>query len=139
MSIHETRTEQMPNSPKLTQDEIASYKVNGFVGPFDLDTRGQIGSLRRLVDDELLVGESPIYGIKSGRDWHLASRAVYDVCTDPAIVERVADLLGPDLLLWRSQLFYKKAGDGETAWHQDHSFPGPSRSRRRRPRTVVSI
>jgi non-haem Fe2+, alpha-ketoglutarate-dependent halogenase len=115
----------MTEVPSLTSDDVAFFEENGFIGPFDLFAEDEIALLRRLVDDELLAGESPIYGIKSGRDWHLVSRPVYDICSKPAIVERLASLIGPDILLWRSQLFYKKPGDGETAWHQDHAFPGP--------------
>jgi non-haem Fe2+, alpha-ketoglutarate-dependent halogenase len=114
----------MKESLSLTADQLASFDENGFVGPFDL-VEADVSTLRGHVDSDLLAGESPIYGLKSGRDWHLESPTVYDVCTNAAITERVASLLGPDLLLWRSQLFYKKAGDGETAWHQDHAFPGP--------------
>jgi chlorinating enzyme len=52
------------------------------------------------------------------RDRHLESRAVLDVFTHPAVVERIAQLLGPDLLIWRSQFFPKGPGEGGTAWHQ---------------------
>lgn len=109
----------------LTPEEIAFFEENGFVGPFDLSAPELVAAARRAVDEELLVRESPIYGGRSGRDWHLVSRPVYDLCTHEAIVERVAGVLGPDILLWRSQMFYKKPGDGVTAWHQDYNFPGP--------------
>jgi non-heme Fe2+,alpha-ketoglutarate-dependent halogenase len=109
----------------LTPEEIAFFEENGYVGPFDLSAPELVAAARRAVDEELLVRESPIYGGRSGRDWHLASRPVYDLCSHEAIVERVAGVLGPDILLWRSQMFYKKPGDGVTAWHQDYNFPGP--------------
>jgi non-heme Fe2+,alpha-ketoglutarate-dependent halogenase len=109
----------------LTEKEIQFFEENGYVGPFDLSRASAVEPVKRLIDDELLDRVSPIYGTVSPRDWHLASRALYEVCTDPAIVERLAGVLGPDILLWRSQMFYKKPGDGVTAWHQDYNFPGP--------------
>lgn len=109
----------------LTDHEARFYEENGFVGPFDLCEPTRVAAARRLVDSDLLANESPIYGIRSGRDWHLVSREIYDLCAHPAIVERLAGLLGPDVVLWRTQMFYKKPGDGETLWHQDYSFPGP--------------
>ncbi len=118
----------MSSTTTLTAEEILFYEKNGYVGPFDIGAPEAVANVRRLVDDELLAGISPIYGVKSGRDWHLASRTFYDLCTLPAVVERLVAILGPDILLWRSQLFYKKPGDGETLWHQDYSFPGPLNS-----------
>jgi non-heme Fe2+,alpha-ketoglutarate-dependent halogenase len=109
----------------LTPEEIAFFEENGYVGPFDLSAPELVAAARRAIDEELLVRESPVYGGRSGRDWHLVSRLVYDLCTHEAVVERVAGVLGPDILLWRSQMFYKRPGDGVTAWHQDYNFPGP--------------
>lgn len=108
----------------LTPEETAFYEANGYVGPYGIDAPSDVATARRLVD-ELLEGVSPVYGVKSGRDWHLVSRPIFDVCAHPAILDRLEGLLGPDIVIWRSQLFYKKPGDGETLWHQDYSFPGP--------------
>jgi non-heme Fe2+,alpha-ketoglutarate-dependent halogenase len=110
---------------QLTPEEIAFYERNGYVGPFDLNDPEIVATARRLVDAELVDRESPVYGVKTGRDWHLASREIFDLCSHPAIVERLAGVLGPDVVLWRTQMFYKKPGDEVTAMHQDYSFPGP--------------
>jgi non-heme Fe2+,alpha-ketoglutarate-dependent halogenase len=40
----------------------------------------------------------------------------------PAITERVAQLLGPDLLCWRSQLFYKPPHSPAIQFHQASTF-----------------
>lgn len=41
----------------------------------------------------------------------------------PEFVDRVASVLGPDIILWGSQLFCKPAGDGlEVPWHQDGGY-----------------
>jgi ectoine hydroxylase-related dioxygenase (phytanoyl-CoA dioxygenase family) len=53
---------------------------------------------------------------------HLDSRTVHDFCADPAIVERAAAILGPDLLLWHSRFFDKPPGSGRIPWHQDMAF-----------------
>lgn len=43
----------------------------------------------------------------------------------PQIVDAVAQIIGPDVLLWGCHVFCKPAGDGlETPWHQDgHYWP----------------
>ena len=44
---------------------------------------------------------------------------------DPEIVDLVAQVLGPDVILWGCHVFCKPGGDGyETPWHQDgHYWP----------------
>jgi len=45
------------------------------------------------------------------------------LCTLPAIVDRVVSVLGPDIILWGSQVFCKPAGTGlEVPWHQDGEY-----------------
>lgn len=111
----------------LTPEQVAFFNENGYVGPFDLDAPDLVAEARALIDEECVTRVSPVYGVLSRRDWHLVARPIFDLCAQPAIVERLAGLLGPDILLWRTQMFYKKPGDGETLWHQDYNFPGPFR------------
>ena len=71
-----------------------------------------------------LLSPSPVYGFRTERDHHLGCRALFAACSDPAIVERVASILGPDLLLWRSTIFRKLPGAARVIWHQEHDFRG---------------
>jgi ectoine hydroxylase-related dioxygenase (phytanoyl-CoA dioxygenase family) len=50
---------------------------------------------------------------------HLDNRTVYDLCAHPEIVDRVASILGPDLLVWHSRLFHKRHAEPPIPWHQD--------------------
>src|SRR5262245_19227381 len=100
----------MTERTTLTPEETALYEASGYLGPYGIGEPERVAAARRLVD-ELLDGISPIYGVKSGRDWHLVSRPIFDVCTHPAILDRLEGILGPDIIVWRSQLFYKKPGD----------------------------
>jgi ectoine hydroxylase-related dioxygenase (phytanoyl-CoA dioxygenase family) len=48
---------------------------------------------------------------------------VYDILTNPVIIDHVADLLGDDVVAWGSHFFCKMPGDGKAvAWHQDASY-----------------
>lgn len=51
--------------------------------------------------------------------------AFLDLACDPAIVNRVSDLIGDDVILWGVHVCCKPAGGGyETPWHQDgHCWP----------------
>ncbi|MDQ1385035.1 MAG: hypothetical protein QOG65_2414 [Actinomycetota bacterium] len=50
---------------------------------------------------------------------HLDNPTIYDLCAHPQIVERVASILGPDLLVWHSRVFHKRDDDPPIPWHQD--------------------
>jgi non-heme Fe2+,alpha-ketoglutarate-dependent halogenase len=52
--------------------------------------------------------------------WHGEDRELWEVCTNPRLLDAVEAILGPDFYLWGSQFFSKEPGDGKTApWHQD--------------------
>lgn len=67
---------------------------------------------------------SDVYGFKAIRDRHLDSATVYKVCSHPAIIEKCASLLGPDLLIWRTNFFRKKPGEDAIMWHRGTNFAG---------------
>src|SRR5579862_1871185 len=55
--------------------------------------------------------------------WHKRNRFLYDVCTDPRLLDLAEGLLGPDFFLWGSQFFVKDPGDGRIVpWHQDAQY-----------------
>ena len=47
---------------------------------------------------------------------------IYDLATHPAIIERIAGLLGPDLVVWATNFWLKPPGGVEIPWHQDINF-----------------
>lgn len=116
----------------LTPEQVKFYEENGYVGPLELCSEEEMLALRDWMDASGMFDpsfESPIYGrAPSGRacmrDWHLVYRKMYDLCTHPALTESMAAVMGPDLVLWRTQFQYKDAGGPPVAWHQDLGFPG---------------
>ena len=106
---------------QLTPQQIRSFYEDGFVGPFDAFTREDMADFR----DEMLAMESTVsqtYGFQTPRDRHLENPRLWNYMQSPAITERLAQLLGPDLLLWRSQLFYKGPGSPAIQFHQASTF-----------------
>lgn len=109
---------------KLTEKEVAYFHENGFVGPFTLCEPEEMAGFRERIEREVLETTNKIYGFKEaiGRDRHLDSRAVYDLVTNPVIKEILTQLLGPDLVSWRSTFFFKPPGAPETVWHSASLF-----------------
>ena len=56
-------------------------------------------------------------------NWHETCRGIWDIVTEPRIIDVVADLLGDTVVLRHSQLFAKLPGDPKrVSWHQDASY-----------------
>ena len=61
------------------------------------------------------------------RNRHLDSALALDLATHPAVLDAISAVLGPDLVLWRTEFFVQGKTDPETRWHQDRQFSGPRR------------
>src|SRR5262245_2691620 len=116
----------------LSPEQVEFFEQNGYVGPLEMCSEAEMLELRDWMDSSGIFDaetESPIYGRAQRdracmRDWHLVYRTVYELSTHPAFAESMACLMGPDLVLWRSQFQYKYPGGPAIAWHQDLGFPG---------------
>jgi non-haem Fe2+, alpha-ketoglutarate-dependent halogenase len=139
---------EAPAPHALTPEQIRSFYDNGYLGPFTLVPREQMltrvqrmwdlwdapsatyppGTFRYAGDtatskrpDEM-SNEEYVRRFLNARDKHLQDLELLDLLTHPGVTDRVAQLLGPDLLLWRTQFFPKYAGMGGTGWHQASSY-----------------
>jgi non-haem Fe2+, alpha-ketoglutarate-dependent halogenase len=101
---------------------LAEVEKNGFAGPFYGCSTEEMDEFRERIERDALDTPSKIYGFPIGRDRHLDCRAIYELFTLPTIVSRLTQILGPDLLLWRSGFFPKPPGAPETAWHKAAVF-----------------
>jgi chlorinating enzyme len=132
----------------LSEADIRGFWERGFAGPFTLlppdqmraiaprlwrlwetDSRtyprhsySYVGSKTKSASVTELDNETYARKGLNARDKHLEDDELMSLYAHPAIVERMAQLLGPDLLLWRSQFFPKYPGMGGTGWHQATSY-----------------
>jgi chlorinating enzyme len=44
---------------------------------------------------------------------------LFELANNPALLDCVEDILGPDIILWGVHIACKEPGDGEYSWHQD--------------------
>jgi non-haem Fe2+, alpha-ketoglutarate-dependent halogenase len=132
----------------MSEAEIRDFWERGFAGPFKLLKREQmlawaprlwqlfetdsrtyprdsytyVGSTTKGPDGAEMSNEAYARKGLNARDKHLEDNELMSLYAHPAIVERMAQLLGPDVLLWRSQFFPKYPGMGGTGWHQATSY-----------------
>lgn len=106
---------------QLTSDQIRQFNEQGFTGPFPAFSREEMADFR----NEMLAIEntkSKTYDFCTPRDRHFEMPRLWNYMTNAAITERVAQLMGPDLLCWRSQLFYKGPHSPAIQFHQASTF-----------------
>ncbi len=117
---------------RLSVDQIERYRTEGYVVPELRLAEDRIArlceALERVIFDnpntrpERLVSVH-ISGLNS--EGVSGDEAFLELAKDPEIVNLVAQLIGPDVILWGCQSFCKPGGDGmEVPWHQDgHYWP----------------
>ena len=121
---------------QLNAKEIAQYRSQGYLIPNFTLPKAKIDHLRATLDQ--LIADNPgirpeklvsahVTGQGGGKNDEgvKGSRAFLDLAMEPEILDMVAQLIGPDIILWGCHVFCKPAGDGqETPWHQDgHYWP----------------
>jgi chlorinating enzyme len=127
----ETTLRERPMSEyRLSDDEIARFHRDGYIVPrYRLDQR-DLAELQRLT--EKIVADNPdraghpmVCPHVPGNVPELLSPPGWRrFATDPVIVDMVSQLLGEDLILWGTSLFYKQAHKGpSTPWHRDGTAP----------------
>jgi len=121
----------MPNAASiLSRDEIDAYRRDGFVVPRYRLPSAALARLQalggRLVVENPEIADIPIVSphVPGGGAQNLkAAPGWLEIATHPDIVEMVSGLIGPDVVLWGTTYFYKRAHAGPaTPWHRDGRY-----------------
>lgn len=108
----------------LSQQQVETYRDDGFLFPFDLYGRDEAAALAGKFEAlEAAIGDEPQerYRIKA----QLPFPWLCDVVKAPHLLDAVEDLIGPDVLCWGASFFAKKAHDPRyVTWHTDSFFYG---------------
>jgi hypothetical protein len=116
--------------PRLSEEEIATFRRDGLVIPRYRLPPAQLQRMRDALDE--LIAANPTvrpeqlisaHVAKGGGERVRGHPAILDFAHDPAILDLVEQLIGPDLILWGAQVFCKPGGDGMAVpWHQDGRY-----------------
>ena len=114
----------------LSADERAKYVKDGYVVPGYRLPKTRVDALREVLDR--LIRDNPTVRPERLVSAHIegknaegvrGSSDFLDLARDGGIVDMVADVIGPDVILWGCQIFCKPGGDGmEVPWHQDGQY-----------------
>ena len=105
----------------VTAEECEAFREQGLAGPYTAMTPDEMAIVRIRLAQEVF-DHRPLPGFPLYQCRHLDSRLVWELCSNPAIVERMGAMFSPDLILWRSHFFTKPPGGKEIPWHQDVNY-----------------
>ena len=114
----------------LDDAEAEAYHRDGVIGPYPLLSPEEMESARDAIDRDIIKPGEMDEDLQY-HDRHLDHSIVCRICRRPELVDRVASLLGPDLMIWRTNLQVKRpvaeaAGDAQqytrVPWHQDGAY-----------------
>lgn len=110
---------------RLTQEDVARYRERGYHFPVRVMSAGDAaGYMAKLTRHEAEFG--PLVGPLRHKP-HLYLKWLDDLVRTPAILDAVGDILGPDIMVYSSSFFAKKARDpAYVSWHQDAHYWGLS-------------
>jgi non-heme Fe2+,alpha-ketoglutarate-dependent halogenase len=114
-------------SDQLTSLELSEIYENGYLRPqpSNLDSSRVSAISKKLAGHMRKKDNHPLYGRHSVRDWHLVYPELVDFVVNERVLGALRSIMGEDLILWRSHLFFKPPNAGPVGWHQDFgSFSG---------------
>ncbi|MFF0488644.1 chlorinating enzyme [Nocardia sp. NPDC004068] len=115
----------------LGPDEVEDFHRRGYAGPFKVYEPDEIAACWRRERIRLMDRGDAAYQLPDGGgaitnianyDRHLDNAFLAEHVCRPEIVDRIASILGPDVLCWRTEFFPKYPGDEGTDWHQADTF-----------------
>ena len=105
----------------LSAGQVAGYRRDGFVSPVPVMPAAVAAMLRRAMEAVEARRGRLHYVAKP----HLLLPFVDELVRQPAILDAVQALLGPDILLWDCSFIVKEPGDAKrVSWHQDVTYWG---------------
>ena len=97
-----------PRPKRLTAEQIAFYNEEGYLAPLPLFSPEEADRVRAYFDRLL----AELASLKDGRDgnyaingYHICCEGLWDLATNPILLDYIEDIVGPDIIAWGSHFF----------------------------------
>ena len=108
----------------LSTDQVEHFYEFGYCAPVDVMSEDEAHALKLRVEAAEAVYPEDLSPTNRNNS-HLAFKCIDEIAHHPVIVDAVSDLIGPDILLYGSVLFFKEPRSaGFVSWHQDGTYMG---------------
>jgi ectoine hydroxylase-related dioxygenase (phytanoyl-CoA dioxygenase family) len=111
----------------LSQDEAAAYRRDGYVFPVEVMAEDDAVALRKQIEtvERRVKTEQGVSHQRFRSFCHLLMPSIDRLVREPAILDPVDSILGPDLMVWSAEFFIKDAHTpNHVSWHQDLTYWG---------------
>lgn len=107
---------------RLSPRQVQTYEEDGVLFPLQVLSEAAAAAAKAKFDALIKSLDEVRTAI---RQPHVEHRWAYDLATCDAVLDPVEDLIGSDVLVGSTLIFYKPAGQGDfVSWHQDRLYPG---------------
>ena len=108
----------------LTPQQVSDFHRDGYVFPVRVLSAAQAAHYRKCLESHEAATGKPLQGNLRHKT-HLLFTWADELVHNPAILDAVADVIGPDILCWNTNFFIKEASNpGFVSWHQDSTYWG---------------
>lgn len=106
-----------PNDPILNPKQLAQYEESGFIQSIPILTAEEIACYRAEAEKTRRAISREVTRLDNV---HFFFRWAWDLSTHPRLLDCLQQILGPNIVLKSTRLFYKHAqSDSYVGWHQD--------------------
>ena len=104
-------------TPVLTHKQLAEYDEQGFLQSIPVLSADEVAHFRAAIEETCLVLGGRVTRLDAP---HLFFRWAWDLSTHQRVLDCIEQLIGPNVLLKSTRLFYKFGNsDSFVGWHQD--------------------
>ena len=108
----------------LTSDQIECFHELGYCSPVDVMSEDEAQAFKFRIEAAEAAHPEALSATNRNNP-HLAFKCIDEIAHHPVIIDAVSDIIGPDILLWGSVLFFKEPQSaGFVSWHQDATYMG---------------
>jgi len=108
----------------LTTEQIEYFDEFGYCAPVDIMPEDQAHSLKLRIEAAEAAFPEELSPTNRNNP-HLVFKCIDEIAHHPMIIDAVSDLVGPDILLYGTVLFFKEPqSTGFVSWHQDATYMG---------------
>lgn len=118
-------------SPKLSPEQTRFYDDNGYLFPIRAFSEAKADEFRHEFDRYTAQNQEKLKGLQARErrsvyaQTHLILPWVYEIVSNPNVLDAVEGVIGPNILVWDSGWFVKFAHDKAfVSWHQDGAYWG---------------
>jgi non-haem Fe2+, alpha-ketoglutarate-dependent halogenase len=106
----------------LLRRDAEFFFSNGFAGPFKLYEPDEAREMLKEIRIRNFDTAKALFSNDVNYDRHFDISELSRHITHPGIIRRIQEVIGPDILCWRTEFFPKFPGSVGTEWHQVEAY-----------------